>query len=77
MIKSENGCVQIKGSTPEVLADLAVIVRAMKECGIDRDSIEHAVELAHRSKEEIRKEAEDIKKEYATRIFRKIMEDIG
>ncbi len=76
MIKSENGCVQIKGSTPEVLADLGVIVRAMKECGIDRDSIEHAVELAHRSKEEIRKEAEELKKECALHILQKITEGL-
>ncbi len=81
MIKAENGHIQIKGNTPELLTDLAMIVMAMivmamKESGIDRDSIEHAVSLPYRNSEEVRKETEDLMKE-CTSLLRKIMEDIG
>lgn len=76
MIKSENGFVQIKGSTATVLTELTMIIDAIKDCGIEKDLVEHAVRFAYMSREEVRKEAEDIKKECVSRISQKVMEGL-
>lgn len=51
----ENGIqIQIQGNTPSVLTALTTFVDTLREYGFNKDSIQHAVDLAFLSDEELK-----------------------
>ena len=51
----ENGIeIQIQGNTPSVLTALTTFVDTLREYGFSKDSIQHAVDLAFLSDEELK-----------------------
>lgn len=60
MIKAKNGEVTIKGSEPEVLTDLSMIVKGLNE-NLDKEIIQVAVDLGLGNREEIEKLVEGLK----------------
>ena len=53
MIISKHGIVTLKGNKREMLADLAVVIRALEDSGMPREEIDEAVVAGHKSVEEL------------------------
>lgn len=60
MIKVKNGEVTIKGSEPELLTDLSMIVKGLNE-NLDKEMIQVAVDLGLGNIEEVKKLLEGLK----------------
>lgn len=66
MIKSDFGLVAVKGAKPIILAELTTLLSVLRDGGISDAEIDHCVERAKKSKEELaaesKKRMEDILK---------------
>jgi hypothetical protein len=62
MIKSKKGKAKIVGSVPEIIADLTVMLKAVRRCIPDADKwIQIAVEDSKKSSADIKSEVEALK----------------
>lgn len=64
MIKVEKGAVEIRGSIPELMTDVTIVLRAVREVITDRGGeevadkmMQHSIDLYKKTDEEIMKEA--------------------
>lgn len=53
MIKSDFGLVTIDGAKPVILAELTTLIRVLRNDGVSDAEIDHCVELAKKTKEEL------------------------
>ena len=75
MIKCEKGSCQIKGDEAALCAELSVIIKSLRNTGIDDTIIKHSIDVAFLSDEEIREKAKDARREMVAMLM-KMMADI-
>jgi hypothetical protein len=75
MIKCEKGSCQIKGDESVLFAELSVIIKALRNAGMDDSVIKHSIDVGFLSDEEIREKAKDTRREIVAMLM-KMMADI-
>lgn len=82
MIKAEKGSVELNGSALELLTDLALITRSIRDTVKEEipekdfdDMLQMICEDTKKSEEQIAKEAKELRKENAKKLLEKIISD--
>ena len=82
MIKSENKSVEIKGSALELLTDLALITKSLRDAVKEEipekdfdDILQMICEDTKKSEKQIAEEARELRKENAKKLLEKIIKD--
>lgn len=76
MIKAKDGAVSVEGTVSELLADLATVVRAVKDTLMEegkeesvKKQIDYAVKIGLMNDGEVKKEAEKFALEFVNKLF--------
>lgn len=74
MVKCDKGFVEIKGSKNEVTAEIAILLRSLRE-HISEDEFEEVIKNSKKTDDEIEAEAREVKKKIIAKILKEVLHE--